>query len=64
MSSFLSPLAHRLLPIAIVLSSFIAGGAETVIINRAETVSPTTPQDVALRPMTFLDVQLLAPRLD
>ena len=52
MSSCLSPLAERVLPIATVLSS--------LIVSNAGGVPVTTAQEETLRPMTFLDVQLLA----
>ncbi|MCH7919037.1 MAG: S9 family peptidase [Planctomycetes bacterium] len=52
MSSCLSPLADRVLPIATVLSS--------LIVSNVGGVPVTTAQEETLRPMTFLDVQLLA----
>ena len=49
MSSFCSPLAHRVSSIATVLSAFFVGVAGAV--------PATTALDETLRPMTFLDVQ-------
>jgi hypothetical protein len=52
MSSFPSFLTHRILPFAVIVSSLTA-------ISEGSTRMPAA-QDETLRPMTFLDAQLLA----